>query len=245
MMRPVRLAAALWLSASAAAFAAGDCGLGGCIDVTRLPAAPTADLGAITLEAQRFFGVEAKVYIVSSAGAGATLPYYAPALPPIIAKGQVHIPEIYHAITEATAAGQPHYIWHYIVGHELAHAFQDQVGLIEAMTAPVDSVVIAELHADYLAGFFMASRYDLSAGAVDQLLREMKELPSGRPGEPSYHGEVGQRFFAATQGALLARSAEFDGAAPDAAARVSAEGVRCVFDILGLGREDPNAPLCQ
>ncbi len=242
MSAVARAAAALALCATTLVAApetrAADCALGGCIDASRLPPAPTADMADIVARAQAFFGVDTKVYIVSSAAAGAVLPYYQPALPPIVAEGQIQIPEIYHAVREAAAGGRPHYVWHYIIGHEMAHAYQDATGLIAAMRAPVDSVILAELHADYLAGYFMAAEFGLSSGAIDQLLRELKVLPSGRPGEPSYHGSVTQRFVAATQGALLALARP----RPDLA-EASRRGALCVFELAGVA--ESAGALCQ
>ncbi|MEL6316889.1 MAG: hypothetical protein AAFR16_04525 [Pseudomonadota bacterium] len=231
--RPGRRAASLAaLAAAAAALGAPaparaiDCDFGGCTDVARLPPG-SVDMAEIVRRAQGFFETDAKVYIVSSARVQAVLPYMLPRQPPFVARNQIHIPEIYHAVTELKYGARPHFVWHYIIGHEMAHAHQKDLRLVEAMSAPIDSVVIAELHADFLAGFFMARNYALSAAAVEELLREIQDLPAGQPGEQDYHGAPGERFFAATQGALyaLARPAPTLRAA-------SAQGVRCVFDII-------------
>lgn len=195
------LAAVLIVAGVSTPAAAIDCARGGCIDASRLPPGPGVDWRDLISRAQRFFSADAGVFIVSSAEVQASLPYILPRQVSI-SVNQIHIPEIYHAQIEARYAGAPHYIWHYIVGHEMAHAYQYRLGVVEALEGPFDSVVAAELHADYLAGFFLAREYGLSIAAIDQLLEELRSLPSGKPGDFSYHGEPEQRFFALMQGAL-------------------------------------------
>lgn len=210
--------------------AARDCGDGGCIaDLERLPGGEYVDAGDIVRRARRFFGVNARAYLVSSDSTGMVLPYYLRRDPPIVMHGQIHIPEIYFAGTELKNRGREHFVWHYILGHEMAHAYQDRLKLVEAMRGVYAnrSVVMVELHADFLAGFFLAREFGLSSVAIDNLLRELRELPSGGPDSPSYHGETGERFFMATQGALMA----FQRPTPTLQA-ASARGVRCAFDLL-------------
>lgn len=233
--------AAAGLGVGAAPAAAQDCGDGGCIaDIERLPGGPYVDIGDIVRRARRFYGVDTRAYIVSSDRSGQILPYYLRRDPPIVMRGQIQIPEIYYAGTELKNRGQQHYVWHYIIGHEMAHAYQDRLRLVEAMRGIYanKSVVMVELHADFLAGFFLAKEFGLSGVAIDNLLRELRDLPSGGPDSPSYHGEVGERFFMATQGALMA----FQRPTPtlqDASAR----GVRCAFDILAARASTERTPL--
>ena len=217
------------LTTAAVPASAADCSFGGCIDVANLPAGAGADMADILRRAQRFFQTSATAYIVSSDSANATLPYMLPRQEPFVMRHQIHIPEIYHARTEIAHLGKAHYVWHYILGHEMAHVYQEELGLIDAMTGPFknQSVVLAELHADYMAGFFMAREFQIDAVTIDNLLKELKELPVGVKGSASYHGEPGERFFITTQGALAA----FRRPTPSLA-DASALGVNCAFDLL-------------
>lgn len=223
----VALAIAALLAPGAAR--AADCGFGGCIDVASMPAGGGADMAEILRRAQRFYKSKATAYIVSSQDARATLPYMLPRQEPYVMAHQIHIPEIYHARTEIGQSGKKHFVWHYIIGHEMAHVYQEELGLIEAMAGPFknNSVVLAELHADYMAGFFMAREYRIDAVTIDNLLKELKELPVGERGSSSYHGEPGERFFITTQGALAA----FRRPTPTLS-QASSAGVKCAFDLL-------------
>lgn len=206
-----------------------DCEYGDCIDAARLPGG-AVDWATLIRRGQRFFNIDTNVYIVSFTQVKADLPYFQRAMGPFV--GQVHIPEIYHAVIETKHAGQPHFVWHYIIGHEFAHAYQDRLKLIEAMMAPYQnrSHVAFELHADFLAGFFLAAEYGLELAAIDQILEELTALPTGEPGDTTYHGEPHQRFYMATQGALLALRQP-----RPSLAEASAEGVRRLSDVLPFG----------
>lgn len=238
------LGALLWLGAAPAPAAAADCSFGGCVPVSQMPATDGSDIASILRRSQRFFGVSAEAYIVSSDDVRARLPYMLPRQEPFIMKHQIHIPEVYHARTEINNIGKRHYVWHYILGHEMAHVYQKENRLIELMTAPFPnkSVVIVELHADYLAGFFMASEFRLSATTIDNLLREIKDLPVGPPGSASYHGQPGQRFFVTTQGALAA----FKQPTPSLR-EASGAGVECVLNLLFLqdGEQKSLSEVCK
>ncbi len=202
-MTRLGLALALTVGLASTPAPAVDCALGGCIDVSRLPKSQAVDWRDLVARAQRFFGVSANAYIVSSSAMRASLPYMLPRQA-AVSVDQIHIPEIYHAQIEAQHVGERHFVWHYIIGHEMAHGYQYRLRLVEAMSGPFDSVVAAELHADFLAGFFIAREYGLEVAAIDQLLREITRLPTGKPGDRQYHGEPTQRFFIAMQGALYA-----------------------------------------
>ena len=223
------LVAALGLWGAADLARAADCAHGGCIDIATLPPTPHSDMAGVLSRAQRFFRTRATAYIVSSQSAAATLPYMLPRQKPFVLEHQIHIPEIYHARTEIKQSGRKHYVWHYILGHEMAHVYQEELGLIEAMSGPFknNSVVLAELHADYMAGFFMAREFRVDSVTIDNLLRELKELPVGPKGSASYHGQPGERFFITTQGALAA----FRRPTPTLE-QASAMGVNCAFDLL-------------
>ncbi len=233
----VAAAALACVSAASPAPAVTDCSLrGACLNAARLPETQSVVWSDVIRRAQRFFGARAEVFIVSSADVEARLPYFLPEQRPLILAQQIHIPEIYHALTELKHRETKHYIWQYIVGHEMAHAYQDNLKLIDAMVAPSQSVVLAELHADFMAGFFLAREYGLSVAAIDQLQQELTDLPAGAPGSPSFHGSPRQRFFMVTQGALMALRQP----AP-ALGEASSEGIRRAFDLmprLGGGAPD-------
>lgn len=224
-------AAATVAGGGVAAAEAIDCNLGGCVaDVARMPASPNADMADILKRAQRFFGTNTQAYIVNSNVKRATLPYLLRRQGVIVERSQIHIPEVYYARIELQHRGKRHFVWNYIIGHEMAHAYQEQTGLLKEMFVE-DSVLLAELHADYLAGFFMAREFELDATAVDSLLRELQDLPAGEPGSADYHGEPGWRFFIATQGALAA----FKRPTPSLA-QASAAGAGCVLDLLFVNK---------
>lgn len=231
-VKAAALAAAALLAAAPAPATAIDCTLGGCIDAARLPMRSGVDMAEIIARAQRFFRADAPVYVVSSDVVRTPLPYMLPRQEPLVTRHQIHIPEIYHAQVELLRRGAPRFVWRYIIGHEMAHVYQEELKLLEAMVAPVgNKVVLAELHADYLAGFFMAAEFGLPAQAIEELLREMRTLPSGRPGTPGYHGAPAQRFFMVGQGALSAYRRP-----RPTLAEASVAGIDCVFGmVLGSG----------
>ena len=63
-------------------------------------------------------------------------------------------------------------------------------------------------------------------------------MRSGGPDSPSYHGETGERFFMATQGALMA----FQRPTPNLQ-EASARGVRCAFDLLAARDSEQSVAL--
>ncbi|MCI4664893.1 MAG: hypothetical protein MRY74_09245 [Neomegalonema sp.] len=207
-----------------------DCSFGGCVDVERLPGG-TVNLTQIVQRAQKFFKVTTKVYLVRSSKAKAWLPYMLAKAEPFVMTDQIHIPDAYHAITEVSSAGKPHFVWHYIIGHEMAHAYQQRTGILAALVKPTDTVLLAELQADYLAGFFMGAAYNLPTSAIAQLRKEIKGLPSGAPGAPNYHGRPGDRFFITTQGALHALAQP-----RPSLASAAKRGLACAIDILETRR---------
>lgn len=218
------IAGALAAAAFAGPARAIDCEYERCLDASSLPGSGL-NWGDLIRRAQRFFGVDTRTYIVSFSRVDAKLPYLQRAFPPI--PEQIHIPEIYHAIIEAQHAGERHFVWHYILGHEYAHAYQERLKLIDAMLQYDRRHVAFELHADFLAGYFVASEYGMQMQALDQIMAEVSALPSGEPTDPTYHGTPHQRWWMATQGALLSlrRPRPRLGVA-------SAEGIQRLGDVL-------------
>ncbi|MBX2856652.1 MAG: hypothetical protein KTR21_16815 [Rhodobacteraceae bacterium] len=217
---------ALWLGAAGPARAI-DCDWADdqCLDASRLPGG--VGWSELVRRGHRFFGIDTKVYIVGHADVRARIPYMQRALPPL--KAQVHIPEVYHARVESDHAGQEHYIWHYIVSHEFAHVYQDSIGFIDALrlASPGQSHQMFELHADFLAGFFIGREYSLPLPVLDQLLNELNTLPAGDVTAVDFHGSTRQRYFVATQGALLGRSR------PNMTlSQATAEGLNVVWDLV-------------
>ncbi|MEO1294084.1 MAG: hypothetical protein AAFV62_14895, partial [Pseudomonadota bacterium] len=112
-----------------------DCSIGGCFDASTLPPSGPNDIAEVIRSSWNFFGVNPSVYIVSASEVRATLPYLLPEQEGI-GRDQIHIPEIYHASIELQHAGARHFIWHYIIGHEMAHAFQKRTKLLNALDTP-------------------------------------------------------------------------------------------------------------
>lgn len=207
-----------------------DCEFERCLDAARLPGA-VVPWRRIISRGQRLFGISTKVYIVSFAQVSARVPYLQRANTEFAVPEEVHIPEIYHATIEAQHAGREHYIWHYIIGHEFAHSYQDRIGLIDAFTFPKNANTSFELHADFLAGFFIAREFGLALDAIDQIFDEVRLLPNGERGTSQYYGEPTQRYYMATQGALLALRHP-----TPSLAEASAEGIRRLEDVDAFGQ---------
>lgn len=204
--------------------AALDCEYERCLNAALLPGS-SVDWGDLIRRLKRFYGVSTNTYIVSFSRVAAKLPYLQRAIDPI--PEQIHIPEIYHATIEAQHIGERHFVWHYILGHEYAHAYQESVGLIDAWKVYDRRHLPFELHADFLSGFFLASEYGMEMKAIDQIMAEVTALPAGEPEDDNYHGTPWQRWWMATQGALLAlqRPRPRLGAA-------SAEGINRIGEVL-------------
>ncbi|MCI4662473.1 MAG: hypothetical protein MRY63_11720 [Neomegalonema sp.] len=182
-----------------------DCSIMDCLDASYLPPSGPNDMAEVIRRAQGFYGVDTRVYVVSHRESAAKLPVFVLKRPGLIDADQIHVPDIYHASIEFQHAGEKHFIWHYIIGHEMAHAFQKHSRLIEAMGAGMfRSNVAVELHADFMAGFFLGREYGLDVLAIDQLARELETIPAGKPGDVHFHGAPRQRYFVMTQGALFA-----------------------------------------
>ena len=184
---------------------AQDCSTAGCINLGQIGDQSGVNWSRLVSTANAFYGTNAKVYLVSSIDFGLRAPVFLREQEGI-QQGQIQIPDIYHALAYKAGGTDAKYLWQYIVGHEMAHAFQERTGFAAALTAPFSSNVGVELHADFLAGFFMARQYGLSSAALDRVLDEVESLPTGKKGDRDYHGTHIQRVKMVSQGALLAVS---------------------------------------
>ncbi|MEO1303959.1 MAG: hypothetical protein AAFV37_03210 [Pseudomonadota bacterium] len=190
------------LSASPTA-ASIDCELASCIDLSDLDGSSGVDWSTLINDANEFYETDTNVYLVSAFDEGISSPYFLPEQESVT-KGQIHIPDIYHWVVSNGRADDAESIWKFIVGHEMAHAYQVRANLDKSLVGPFDSVVVLELHADYLAGFFLTKRYGLSVTELDSILNEVERLPTGEPGDPDFHGAHAQRVIMVTRGALFA-----------------------------------------
>ena len=205
---------------------AADCTHGGCLNLAPLAAGEGVTFGDIVRRAERFFGVRANAYLVGALEAQATLPYMLPRQEPFVTAHQIHIPELYHFRVNQVFKDRTLLVWHFIIGHEMAHVYQEESKLLEAMSGPFRSVLIAELHADFLAGYFLAKELKISQADLDTLSEKLAQLPSGEKGSPDYHGSTGERYWATTQGSLAAYRRP-----PLSLGQASSEGVQCAFDL--------------
>lgn len=200
MTRSVVFALALASLSLHAPARAQDCAIIDCVNLGGMGVQAGVDLGGIIFKANAFFGVDVSVYLTSAEDTGMKSPVYLP-LQPGIGRAQVQVPDIYHAMTFASK--DKAYVWQYVIGHEVAHAYQDRTGISSALKFPFSSDVAVELHADFLAGFFLARQYGLSGMALDGVLDEVQRLPTGKPGDADFHGSHAQRVVMVSRGALL------------------------------------------
>ena len=155
--------------------------------------------------ARAFFSVDLDFYLVDGAAIGANLPYMLPRQPPLILRSQVHIPREYVAEIEALEAYNKE-VAAFVVGHEAAHAYQERTGLLDRLllVSGLDTVLLMELQADYLGGFFAGVATGPKMKAHDAIIEQIKLLPSGRPRDPEFHGLFGDRFSLSSTGFLNA-----------------------------------------
>lgn len=88
-----------------------------------------------------------------------------------------------------------------VLAHETAHSFQVAFG-VDKMLGDVrgHSVKYVELHADYLAGSYMAWRSQFRAGAPSELRSMFFQLGDDRVESSMHHGNRPQRFMAFARG---------------------------------------------
>ena len=101
-----------------------------------------------------------------------------------------------------------------VVGHEFAHIYQVRRNFTERLMAAEPTGKFVELHADFMAGWFMSQRHNLTIEVLQFVANVLFERGDQAVGLPGHHGTKADRFSAVLQGYL--RSVGTDNA--DAAA---------------------------
>jgi hypothetical protein len=101
-----------------------------------------------------------------------------------------------------------------IVGHEFAHIYQARHGYVERLAPSNSTVRLLELHADYLAGWFMSKKGDVLVTGLEPVVDALFSRGEYAFNDPSHHGTKADRFTAALQGFLQGGwTDQIDGAA--------------------------------
>jgi hypothetical protein len=102
-----------------------------------------------------------------------------------------------------------------ILGHEFAHIYQVRKGHVEPLRmAAGGGAKYVELHADFMAGWFMSQRSQTTFGVLERVTDTLFARGDNKVGTPGHHGTKAERFAAVLQGYLRAGSTNFaDGAA--------------------------------
>ena len=103
-----------------------------------------------------------------------------------------------------------------VLAHECAHIFQFFSGYAQSLRG--QTPVRVELHADVLAGYYLATKVGSAGGRLAVMQRELIKHGTYNPQNPNYHGTPGQRNAALDEGYTLARNGvTFEDAAKEAA----------------------------
>lgn len=90
-----------------------------------------------------------------------------------------------------------------IAGHEFGHIFQTRNQYVEPLLAGADGKAkLVELHADFLAGWFMSRRGQLPVEILRYVVDALFSRGDDLVGEPEHHGTKAERFAAVLQGYL-------------------------------------------
>lgn len=90
-----------------------------------------------------------------------------------------------------------------IAGHEFGHVFQIRNKHVEPLLAGADGKAkLVELHADFLAGWFMSKRGHLPVEILRYVVDALFSRGDDLVGEPDHHGTKAERFAAVLQGYL-------------------------------------------
>lgn len=95
-----------------------------------------------------------------------------------------------------------------IVGHEFAHVYQVRKNLTERLMVAEPTGKFIELHADFMAGWFMSQRHNLTTDILQFVANVLFERGDQAVGLSGHHGTKADRFSAVLQGYL--RSAGTD-----------------------------------
>jgi hypothetical protein len=108
-----------------------------------------------------------------------------------------------------------------VLAHECGHIFQffsaDQY--YDRLSGPTER--LRELHADVLAGYYLAKKMGSASGAMRNVLKALIELGAYENGSPDDHGSPGQRCAALDKGYTLSLSGKtFEDSAREGASYV-------------------------
>jgi len=89
-----------------------------------------------------------------------------------------------------------------VLAHEVSHSFQVQHKIDNLLTEQSKSVKYLELHADYMAGYYIAWRGLISQIDPVHIAATFYQLGDIRLGDEDHHGTQTQRYLAFRQGYL-------------------------------------------
>jgi hypothetical protein len=92
-----------------------------------------------------------------------------------------------------------------VCAHECAHIYQFSSGIYDRLAKADSGLILVEMHADFLAGYYMAKRNDVTIENVKRFMMLFIQFGNYDYGNPKYHGPPGLRS-AAMEGGY--RSAE-------------------------------------
>jgi hypothetical protein len=83
-----------------------------------------------------------------------------------------------------------------VCAHECGHIYQYFSGIFDEL----HNTLIAELHADFIAGYYMGKRKDVAPDQVKLFAETLLQFGTYDYGNPRFHGDSGQRTAAMTCG---------------------------------------------
>jgi hypothetical protein len=103
-----------------------------------------------------------------------------------------------------------------VLAHECAHVFQlASADLLKRLVKDKNNAVLAELHADFLAGYYLARKRNVTPELLTVMQRVFVYQGAYNRSDPNYHGTPGLRgaamdtgYFAAQDGKDFAQASE-------------------------------------
>jgi hypothetical protein len=96
-----------------------------------------------------------------------------------------------------------------IAGHEFAHIFKVRKNYIEPLqVAGNGGGKYVELHADFMSGWFVSQRGQISTAALQHVVDALFSRGDNKIGSPGHHGTKEERFAAVLQGYLRGGSSD-------------------------------------
>lgn len=88
-----------------------------------------------------------------------------------------------------------------VIAHEFAHIIQfSQPGLYDRLLKSHGTVKFLELHADFMAGYYMGTKFGDKPGDLETLSRKIFELGDNNFTNPGHHGTPQERHIALKAG---------------------------------------------